>query len=74
VCSGSNVRYADVEPHSRHVASWLTRVAEFKRGDVLYSSVYECSHVYVAMLAAWRLGGVTRNCYYGENTGTYRRI
>ncbi|KAF4519269.1 hypothetical protein B566_EDAN002158, partial [Ephemera danica] len=71
--SGSRVLYGEVEIHSRHVAGAIAHYAGFKRGDVLYSSVYDCSHLYVVMLAAWRLGGVTRSCYQLEDPAEVAR-
>ena len=69
VATGVTVKYGELEDLSRRVASGLRRLGLQGRGDVLYFVTYEMSHLFIVMLAAWRLGATVRGCYQKEQPG-----
>jgi len=66
--TGVQVRFCDIDEHSRRIASGLARLG-FKRGDFLHYVTYETAQLYLIQVAVWRLGGVVRGSFQNEAPG-----
>ncbi|XP_059469212.1 luciferin 4-monooxygenase-like [Neocloeon triangulifer] len=70
--TGVEVKFCDIEPQSRKIASALTRLG-FTKGDKLHFGTFETAQLYLVQLAVWRLGGTVRGCFQNESTDEFVR-
>ncbi|CAB3361722.1 Hypothetical predicted protein [Cloeon dipterum] len=70
--TGVEVRFCDIDPISKKIASALTRMG-FKKGDFLHFVTFESAKLYLVQLAVWRLGGAVRGSFQMESADEFAR-
>ncbi|KAF4531414.1 hypothetical protein B566_EDAN009657, partial [Ephemera danica] len=72
VTTGRQVLFGEIEDQTRKIASALTKFG-LRHRDILYYVTYDTTFVFVASLAAWRLGIAVRGSYQKEEADEYER-